>query len=75
MHNRPGHYLKPGEDEKGGLKEILNLRLGPEDSTEWNSKEDWVIGEKLSTWWRPNYETYVVGKVEFKGLCLIEGLS
>ncbi|KAI7898633.1 Cleavage/polyadenylation specificity factor subunit 5 [Cokeromyces recurvatus] len=55
----PGHYLKPNVSEKEGLQEILNLRLGPEDPKEWNNKEDWKIGEKLSTWWRPNFETYM----------------
>ncbi|KAL4209221.1 cleavage and polyadenylation specificity factor, 25 kDa subunit [Rhizopus microsporus] len=55
----PGHYLEPGVDEVEGLKEILNKRLGPEDPSEWDSKNDWTIGECLSTWWRPNYENYM----------------
>ncbi|KAG0748728.1 hypothetical protein G6F57_001162 [Rhizopus arrhizus] len=55
----PGHYLEPEVDEAEGMKEILNKKLGPEDPLEWDSKNDWTIGECLSTWWRPNYENYM----------------
>lgn len=59
---RPGHYLKPGTDEKEGLLEILNQRLGPEDQNDWNKEQDWVIGDSLSVWWRPHFESYMVSK-------------
>jgi cleavage and polyadenylation specificity factor subunit 5 len=52
--------LEPEVDEAEGMKEILNKKLGPEDPLEWDSKNDWTIGECLSTWWRPNYENYMV---------------
>lgn len=63
--NRPGHYLEPGVEETEGLKEILNKRLGPEDPLEWDSNIDWSVGECLSTWWRPNYENYMVSALLF----------
>lgn len=47
------------------MKEILNKKLGPEDPLEWDSKNDWTIGECLSTWWRPNYENYMVNTFLF----------
>lgn len=55
----PGHYLKPGIDEREGLKEILDYRLGSEDPADKNKEEDWVVGESISTWWRPHYESYM----------------
>ncbi|KAI8874696.1 hypothetical protein K501DRAFT_204200, partial [Backusella circina FSU 941] len=55
----PGHYLKPGTDEKEGLLEILNQRLGPEDQNDWNKEQDWVVGDSLSVWWRPHFESYM----------------
>ncbi|KAI9014348.1 Cleavage/polyadenylation specificity factor subunit 5 [Phycomyces nitens] len=55
----PGHYLKPGQDEKEGLKEILNHRIGSTDPNDNVAEQDWVIGECLSTWWRPNFESYM----------------
>lgn len=57
--------MEPGVDEVEGLKEILNKRLGPEDPSEWDSKNDWTIGECLSTWWRPNYENYMASCLLF----------
>lgn len=57
---RPGHYLQPGVDEREGLKQILNERLGPADPAEWSKEPEWEIGECLSTWWRPNFESYMV---------------
>jgi cleavage and polyadenylation specificity factor subunit 5 len=62
---RPGDYLKPGEDEIEGLKARLDERLAPVVNTYNNnnnisSHEDWQIGECLSVWWRPNFETFMV---------------
>ncbi|KAJ3120868.1 hypothetical protein HK098_004184 [Nowakowskiella sp. JEL0407] len=52
---RPGESLKPGEDEREGLKARLNKILSPVGESE----ADWEIGELLATWWRPNFETFV----------------
>lgn len=59
---RPGHYLRPGQDEKEGLQQILNERLGPPDPKDWAKEPEWIIGECLSTWWRPNFESYMVNR-------------
>ncbi|KAI7858714.1 Cleavage/polyadenylation specificity factor subunit 5 [Circinella umbellata] len=55
----PGHYLQPGVDEREGLKTILNEKLGAADPKEWANEPQWEIGECLSTWWRPNFESYM----------------
>jgi cleavage and polyadenylation specificity factor subunit 5 len=64
----PGDYLKPGEDEIEGLKRRLDDRLTPQSgmSAYGNFDEshgignDWEIGDVLSTWYRPNFESYMV---------------
>lgn len=48
----PGGELQPGEDEIEGLKRLMNETLGKKDG----SKDDWVIGENIGNWWRPNFE-------------------
>ncbi|ORY98799.1 Cleavage/polyadenylation specificity factor subunit 5 [Syncephalastrum racemosum] len=55
----PGHYLQPGVDEREGLKQILNERLGPADPKDWAQEPDWEVKDCLSTWWRPNFESYM----------------
>ncbi|RUP34606.1 nucleotide hydrolase-domain-containing protein [Jimgerdemannia flammicorona] len=59
----PGEYLKPGEDEVDGLKSRLNERLAPVvtsyNQNELAQQQDWEIGECLSVWWRPNFETFM----------------
>ncbi|CAG8459130.1 6876_t:CDS:2 [Funneliformis geosporum] len=59
----PGDYLKPGEDEIEGLQARLDERLAPVTSTynsnNTSSHQDWQIGECLSVWWRPNFETFM----------------
>lgn len=63
--DRPGDYLKPGEDEIEGLKKRLDDRLAPPshsqqfDSTHGVDNE-WEIGDCLAQWWRPNFETFMV---------------
>ncbi|KAL1914986.1 uncharacterized protein VTP21DRAFT_7691 [Calcarisporiella thermophila] len=52
----PGDYLKPGEDEIEGLKARLNEKLSPYMD---GQQADWEIGECLSVWYRPNFETYM----------------
>lgn len=66
MRHRPGDYLKPGEDEIDGLKRRLDERLAPpSESRQFNSTHgldnDWEIGDCLAQWWRPNFETFMVG--------------
>jgi cleavage and polyadenylation specificity factor subunit 5 len=56
----PGDYLKPGEDEIEGLKARLDERLAPTYNNNTSSHEDWQIGECLSVWIRPNFETFMV---------------
>ncbi|RUS19098.1 nucleotide hydrolase-domain-containing protein [Endogone sp. FLAS-F59071] len=59
----PGEYLKPGEDEVDGLKSRLNERLAPVvtpyNQSDLEKQPDWEIGECLSVWWRPNFETFM----------------
>jgi cleavage and polyadenylation specificity factor subunit 5 len=54
----PGDTLLPGEDEVEGLKKRLDLRLGMADGA--SDGTGWEIGECLSQWWRPNFETFMV---------------
>ncbi|ORY06963.1 cleavage and polyadenylation specificity factor, 25 kDa subunit [Basidiobolus meristosporus CBS 931.73] len=57
----PGDYLKPGEDEIEGLKVRLSQKLDPVDKEygKTSTETDWEIGECISTWWRPNFETFM----------------
>jgi cleavage and polyadenylation specificity factor subunit 5 len=48
--------LKPGEDEIEGLKLRLHQQLSPQGQYDAN---EWEIGELISVWWRPNYETFM----------------
>lgn len=52
----PGGRLRPGESEVDGLKRKLTSKLAPVDSDEPPELE---IGELISTWWRPNFESMV----------------
>ncbi|KAL5638831.1 hypothetical protein ACGC1H_003254 [Rhizoctonia solani] len=60
---RPGDYLKPGEDESEGLKARLDERLAPlpGSAQHLGHDGDWEIGDCLAQWWRPNFETFMVG--------------
>lgn len=56
----PGDYLKPEEDEIEGFKARLDERLAPVGRIgEGEESGDWEIGECLSQWWRPNFETFM----------------
>lgn len=56
----PGDYLKPEEDEVEGFKARLEERLAPVGKLAEGSEEgEWEIGECLSQWWRPNFETFM----------------
>ncbi|CAH7671703.1 cleavage and polyadenylation specificity factor subunit 5 [Phakopsora pachyrhizi] len=61
----PGDYLRPGEDDIEGLKERLDERLAPPSgqfgagTTSAQGQKDWEIGDCLSQWWRPNYESFM----------------
>lgn len=48
----PGGELRQGEDEVEGLKRLMHEILSLQDG----SKDDWVIGENIGNWWRPNFE-------------------
>ena len=63
--DRPGDYLKPGEDDIEGLKRRLDERLAPPvESKQFNASHgvdnEWEIGDCLAQWWRPNFETFMV---------------
>lgn len=76
----PGHYLSPGEDESLGLKRRLDIQLTQDCSEqslppgtcggqvapnlEALGGGDWEVGDCLGTWWRPNYETYMVSEFD-----------
>ena len=56
----PGDYLKPEEDEVEGFKARLDERLAPVGRIgEGEKVADWEVGECLSQWWRPNFETFM----------------
>lgn len=56
----PGDYLKPEDDEIEGLKNRLDERLAPVGKLGEGEKEgDWTIGDCISQWWRPNFETFM----------------
>ena len=56
----PGDYLKPEDDEIEGFKSRLDERLAPVGRLgEEESNGEWDIGECLSQWWRPNFETFM----------------
>lgn len=49
-----GGRLNPGEGEMDGLKRKLTNKLAPTINT---YQPKWEVGELLSMWWRPNFET------------------
>jgi cleavage and polyadenylation specificity factor subunit 5 len=57
----PGDYLQAEDDEVEGFKRRLNERLAPV-GTQFSGEgvnDEWVIGDTLSQWWRPNFETFM----------------
>ncbi|KAL9615102.1 MAG: hypothetical protein Q9167_000420 [Letrouitia subvulpina] len=61
INNRPGDYLQAEDDEVEGFKVRLNERLAPvgnQFSGE-GVNDEWVIGDTLAQWWRPNFETFM----------------
>lgn len=62
ISNRPGDYLPPHLSETDGFKQRLNERLAPvgsQFSGEGVNDGEWVIGDTLAQWWRPNFETFM----------------
>lgn len=56
----PGDYLQPEDDEIEGFKARLDERLAPVGSLSEGEKDgEWEIGDCLSQWWRPNFETFM----------------
>jgi cleavage and polyadenylation specificity factor subunit 5 len=57
----PGDYLQAEDDEVEGFKRRLNERLAPVGSqfSGEGVNDEWVIGDTLSQWWRPNFETFM----------------
>ncbi|KAH3746295.1 cleavage and polyadenylation specificity factor subunit 5 [Pelomyxa schiedti] len=55
----PGGKLHVGEEEIAGIKRKLTKKLAPPPSASAVSHmPQWEIGEVLSKWWRPNFETH-----------------
>ena len=62
MENRPGDYIPPHLPEIDGFKQRLNERLAPVGSQftgDGVNEGEWVIGDTLAQWWRPNFETFM----------------
>lgn len=59
----PGDYLKPGEDEISGMKRRLDTILAPPDEYGTAGEAPWEIGDCLAQWWRPSFETFMVGSI------------
>lgn len=59
MFSSPGDYLRPGDEEVQGFKEILSARLSPPASSSLASAtdNDWNIADTLAQWYRPHFET------------------
>jgi hypothetical protein len=54
----PGDQLKPGESEIEGVTRCLTQKLAPPGTLV--SDGGWEVGELLTVWWRPNFETFMV---------------
>ena len=54
---RPGGRCRPGESEADCIKRKLTKRLAPQQK---EFQPDWQIGECISIWYRPNFETLFV---------------
>jgi len=52
----PGGRLKPGENDIDGLRRKLTSKLA---STAVEYQPAWEVGDLISTWWRPNFETFL----------------
>ena len=61
IHCRPGDYLRAEDDEIEGFKARLNERLAPVGTqfTGEGVNDEWVVGDTLAQWWRPNFETFM----------------
>ncbi|CAA9962873.1 hypothetical protein CFE70_006301 [Pyrenophora teres f. teres 0-1] len=57
----PGDYLRAEDDEVEGFKARLNERLAPVGTqfTGEGVNDEWVVGDTLAQWWRPNFETFM----------------
>ncbi|ANB13770.1 hypothetical protein AWJ20_4716 [Sugiyamaella lignohabitans] len=58
----PGDYIQPDQDEITGFKQRLNERLAPAKDSEHASdpiNSEWEIGDCITQWWRPNFETFM----------------
>ncbi|RXK42276.1 cleavage and polyadenylation specificity factor subunit 5 [Tremella mesenterica] len=62
FYKLPGGYLDPTEPDGEGLLARMNEQLGVPlpDGGYARSKDgkDWTVGECLSIWWRPNFDTF-----------------
>ncbi|RSH82288.1 hypothetical protein EHS25_005998 [Saitozyma podzolica] len=64
FYKLPGGYLDPTESDRVGLLTRLNEQLGIPHPTKPGyvlpqGGEDWVVRDCLSTWWRPNFDTFL----------------
>ncbi|WWC93373.1 hypothetical protein V866_000207 [Kwoniella sp. B9012] len=59
FYKLPGGYLDPVESDSSGLITRINEQLGvPFTPSLIHAGGDWKVGDLLSTWWRPNYDTF-----------------
>lgn len=85
IDGRPGDYLLHDQEEISGFKARLNRILSPPEHSSLHSRDtaesaDWNVHSTISTWWRPNFETFmypylpphVTRPKEVKKLYLIE---
>nr|XP_019044912.1 cleavage and polyadenylation specificity factor subunit 5 [Kwoniella bestiolae CBS 10118]OCF23842.1 cleavage and polyadenylation specificity factor subunit 5 [Kwoniella bestiolae CBS 10118] len=56
FYKLPGGYLDPVESDSSGLITRLNEQLGVPFTPP--AGGDWKVEDLLSTWWRPNYDTF-----------------
>ncbi|ORX38320.1 Cleavage/polyadenylation specificity factor subunit 5 [Kockovaella imperatae] len=94
FYKLPGGYLDSSETDAEGLITRLNEQLGipkdhagqlcgpenPNAAYHMNPSGDWIVKECLSSWWRPNFDTFlypylpahIVEPKEIKRLYLVE---
>ena len=62
----PGDYLNPGEDDVSGIRRRMDTILAPPNENGQPGEAAWEIGDCLAQWWRPNFETFMVGDAYLK---------
>ncbi|OCF40133.1 cleavage and polyadenylation specificity factor subunit 5 [Kwoniella heveanensis CBS 569] len=58
FYKLPGGYLDPSESDADGLITRLNGQLGIPPDANLTSLNSWEVRDCVSTWWRPNFDTF-----------------